>query len=70
MHLKDRQTPANGKANLVWGTVDSPIPAILQLMQQERYKFPPTVELEYKIPEGSDTGKDVRRCLEYCINHF
>lgn len=66
IHLKDRQTPANGKGNLLWGKGDTPIPQILQLMSQERYKFPATVELEYDIPEGSDAVKEVARCLEFC----
>ncbi len=66
MHLKDRQTPANGKDNLVWGTGDTPISEALQLMSKERYKFPATIELEYKIPDGSDAVKEVARCLEFC----
>jgi len=66
MHVKDRQTPANGKGNLLWGTGDTPIPQVLQLMSKKRYKFPATIELEYKIPEGSDAVKEVARCLEFC----
>lgn len=66
IHLKDRQNPANGKGNLVWGTGNTPITEILQLMKTERYKFPATVELEYKIPEGSDAVKEVAKCLEFC----
>jgi len=70
MHLKDRLTPANGKNNLVWGEGDTPIPAILQLMKQNKYNFPATVELEYKIPEGSDAVKEVVRCVEFCSKHL
>ena len=33
MHTKDRQTPANGKGNLAWGTGNTPIGDILKLMQ-------------------------------------
>jgi len=65
MHIKDRQTPANGKDNLMWGKGDTPIAEILQLMSKERYEFPATIELEYDIPEGSDAIKEVTRCLEY-----
>jgi sugar phosphate isomerase/epimerase len=65
-HLKDRQNPANGKANLPWGTGDTPIPAILQLMRKNKYTFPGTVELEYQIPEGSDAVKEVAKCVEFC----
>ncbi len=66
MHLKDRQTPEHGKNNLMWGEGDTPIPRILNLMSQQEYSFPATVELEYEIPEGSDAVKEVARCLEYC----
>jgi len=68
MHLKDRQTPANGKKNLLWGTGDTPLKEALQLMRDEKYKFPATVELEYEIPEGSDAVKEVAKCLEYCAS--
>lgn len=66
MHVKDRQTPANGKGNLSWGEGDTPIVEVLQLMRDQQYKFPATVELEYQIPEGSDAVKEVAKCLEYC----
>lgn len=66
MHLKDRQTPANGKGNLAWGEGDTPIGQILQTMSRENFKFPATVELEYDIPAGSDAVKEVARCVEFC----
>ncbi len=68
MHLKDRKSKDNGGANLLWGTGDTPIADVLQLMSKGRYNFPATVELEYKIPEGSDSVKEVKRCIEYCKN--
>ncbi|MFT4568632.1 MAG: sugar phosphate isomerase/epimerase [Saprospiraceae bacterium] len=70
MHIKDRQTPGNGKENLPWGEGDTPIPEVLQLMQQKQYKFPATIELEYKIPEGSDAVKEVARCLGFCRSNL
>lgn len=65
-HLKDRQNPEHGKANLVWGTGDTPLVQILQTMKKNKYKFPGTIELEYDIPEGSDAVKEVQKCFEYC----
>jgi sugar phosphate isomerase/epimerase len=65
-HLKDRTTPENGQGNEVWGTGDTPIPNILQLMRDEKYKFPATIELEYKIPEESNAISEVQKCLEFC----
>lgn len=66
MHTKDRQTPANGKGNLPWGTGDTPINEILQMMSKNKFKFPATIELEYQVPEGSDAVKEVQKCVEYC----
>ncbi|MCB0601968.1 MAG: sugar phosphate isomerase/epimerase [Saprospiraceae bacterium] len=67
MHLKDRQMPEHGKGNLPWGTGDTPLTAVLQLMRDQKYKFPGTVELEYQVPKGSDPVTEVSKCLEYCI---
>jgi sugar phosphate isomerase/epimerase len=66
MHIKDRQTPANGKGNLPWGEGDTPLGEIFRTMRTNRYKFPASIELEYQIPDGSDAVKEVQRCLEYC----
>jgi sugar phosphate isomerase/epimerase len=66
MHTKDRQTPAKGKGNLAWGSGDTPIKEMLQLMSKNKYKFPATIELEYQIPEGSDAVKEVQKCVEFC----
>jgi len=66
MHLKDRQTPEHDKGNLAWGSGDTPIAKALQLMRNEKYKFPGTIELEYEIPEGSNAVEEVKKCLVYC----
>jgi sugar phosphate isomerase/epimerase len=66
MHLKDRKSKANGGENVPWGQGDTPIAKILQLMKKNKYKFPASIELEYKIPEGSDALKEVSTCVEFC----
>ena len=66
MHTKDRQTPEHGKGNLPWGTGDTPITEALQLIRDNKYKFPVTIELEYDIPDGSNAIEEVKKCLEYC----
>lgn len=66
MHLKDRKSKTNGGDNVPWGEGDTPIVQILQLMKKNKYKFPATVEMEYKVPEGSDAIKEVAKCVEYC----
>ncbi len=66
MHLKDRQTPEKGKGNLAWGLGETPIMEALQLIRDEKYKFPGTIELEYEVPEGSNAVAEVKKCLAYC----
>lgn len=66
MHIKDRKTKANGGDNLPWGTGDTPIADALRLIRDNKYTFPATIELEYKVPEGSTPIAEVKKCLEYC----
>ena len=65
LHLKDRKLKVNGGDNLPWGEGDTPIKEILNLLKEKKYKIPASIELEYKIPEGSDAVKEVKKCLEY-----
>jgi sugar phosphate isomerase/epimerase len=66
VHLKDRTSPANCAQNLAWGTGETPLKEILQLMRRNRWTFPGSIEQEYQIPEGSDAVKEVKKCVEYC----
>ncbi|MGJ7033949.1 sugar phosphate isomerase/epimerase family protein [Niabella hirudinis] len=65
MHMKDRQTAAHGGENLPWGQGDTPIKEILTLLKTKKYKIPVTIELEYRIPAGSDAVQEVKKCLDY-----
>ena len=65
-HLKDRTTPAHCALNLAWGTGETPIKEILQLVKKNKWKIPGSIELEYNIPEGSDAVQETRKCVEYC----
>lgn len=65
LHVKDRKTKEDGGQNVPWGEGDTPIKGILNLIRQNKYKFPATIELEYKIPAGSDAVQEVRKCLAY-----
>lgn len=67
-HLKDRKSKEHGGANMPWGEGDTPLVAALQLMRNNKYKFPGTIELEYDVPSGSDAVKEVARCVEYAKN--
>lgn len=63
IHLKDRKKDKG--ENQPWGQGDTPIREVLQLMKQEKYTFPATIELEYRV-EGSDPMTELRKCVEYC----
>ena len=65
-HLKDRTTPPHCALNLPWGTGETPIKDILQMVSRNKWKMPATIELEYEIPDGSDPVQEVKKCLAYC----
>ena len=65
-HLKDRTLPEHCALNLAWGTGETPIKDILQLVQKNKWKMPASIELEYNVPEGSDAVQEVRKCVDYC----
>jgi len=35
------------------------------LLKKEKWPINVDVELEYRIPEGSDAAKEVTKCIEY-----
>ena len=63
LHLKDRKR--NNGPNKPWGQGDTPIREVLQLLRKEKYAFPANIELEYQIPEGSNSVMEIAKCLEY-----
>jgi sugar phosphate isomerase/epimerase len=65
-HLKDRTTPEHGAQNLPWGTGDTPIKQILQMVRKNKWTMPASIELEYQVPADSDAVKEVARCFQYC----
>ena len=68
LHLKDRKKNPEGGgrgANVPWGQGDTPIKEVLLLMRKEKYPFPANIELEYPIPEGSDSVAEVAKCYQY-----
>ena len=52
--------------NQIWGKGDTPIVEVLQLIRDNSFKFTASVELEYRIPSGSNRVNEVKRCYEYC----
>ena len=66
MHIKDRKTPANGQDNMPFGMGDTPIVNVLQLMRDQKYSFPATIEYEYKTPKNSTIINEIKKCVDYC----
>jgi sugar phosphate isomerase/epimerase len=64
LHIKDRKV--NNGANMPFGEGDTPVALILQLMKREGWQFPADIELEYRIPEGSDAVAEVTKCVQFC----
>ena len=64
LHLKDRKKD-HGPNVAVWGTGDTPMKEVLQLVKKEKYGFPGNLELEYPIPDGSDIITEAKKCLVY-----
>ena len=66
MHIKDRKNPANGKKNMPFGRGDTPVKEALQLMRDQKYTFPATIEYEYKTPAGSTIINEIKKSIVYC----
>ena len=64
LHLKDRKV--NNGPNMPFGEGDTPVALVLQLMKREGWKFPADIELEYRVPEGSDAVTEVTKCVQFC----
>jgi sugar phosphate isomerase/epimerase len=64
LHVKDRKKD-HGPNVAVWGTGDTPIKDVMQLLKKEKYGFPANLELEYQIPPDSDIIAEAKKCLAY-----
>lgn len=64
LHLKDRKV--NQGPNMPFGQGDTPVALVLQYMKRHKLTFPADIELEYKIPDGSDAVNEVTKCVQFC----
>jgi len=64
LHLKDRKKN-HGPNVAVWGTGDTPLKEVLQLLKAEKYPIPANLELEYPVPQGSDIVTEAKKCFAY-----
>ena len=68
LHIKDKTGPyaADPNKNQPWGSGETPVSEILQLLKKEKWPIEADIELEYTVPAGSDAVKEVTKCVEYC----
>jgi sugar phosphate isomerase/epimerase len=64
LHLKDRKKDKG--PNMPFGEGDTPIAEALQYLKKNKLPISADIELEYKIPEGSDAVKEVAKCVQFC----
>ena len=64
LHVKDRKKD-HGPNVAVWGTGDTPMRDVLQLLKKEKYRFPANLELEYPVPPDSNIIAEAKKCLAY-----
>ncbi len=64
LHLKDRKKD-HGPNVAVWGTGDTPMKDVLQLLKKEKYPIPANLELEYPVPADSTIIAEAKKCLAY-----
>jgi sugar phosphate isomerase/epimerase len=69
LHIKDRKKD-HGPNVSVWGTGDTPIKAVMQLMKEMRYPFPANLELEYQGLTAENIVDETKKCFAYVKSCF
>lgn len=63
LHIADGQK--NHGIEVPFGTGDTPLKAVVNLLKDNHYNIVGMVELEYRNPPGSNCAIEVRKCLDY-----
>ena len=66
LHIKDRKKN-HGPGVFPWGTGDTPMKEVLQLLKKEKYPIPANIELE-GMPQGSNVIDVAKQSLAYMKN--
>jgi sugar phosphate isomerase/epimerase len=64
LHIKDRKKD-HGPNVAVWGTGDTPIRPVMQLMKEMHYPFPANMELEYAGLTAENIVDETKKCFAY-----
>jgi len=73
IHLKDSMKPdkcGTAGRTMPWGEGQTPIKEVLLMMKKNKYTFPANIELEYTIPQGSDSATEVGKCYAFAKKCF
>jgi sugar phosphate isomerase/epimerase len=62
LHIKDKKKSTNGGGNTPWGQGDTPIKAVLKLVEKNKWDMPANIEFEYT----GDPMVEMAKCLQYC----
>ena len=67
LHMKDKTGPKGNppNTNLPWGQGETPISDMLLLLKKNKWPINVDIELEYNVPEGSDSVAEVKKCVEF-----
>lgn len=70
IHIKDKTGPkhATPNTNKPFGEGETPVADVLLLLKKEKWPIRVDLELEYRIPEGSDAAKEVKKSIDYMRN--
>ncbi|MEQ9220997.1 MAG: sugar phosphate isomerase/epimerase [Cyclobacteriaceae bacterium] len=68
LHIKDKTGPdaPEPNTNMPFGQGGTPIGDVLKVIQKNSWPIIGDIELEYKVPEGSDPVAEIKKCFEYC----
>ena len=69
LHVKDRKKD-HGPNVAVWGTGDTPIKPVMQLMKEMHYPFPANLELEYQGLTAENIVDETKKCFAYVKSCF
>jgi sugar phosphate isomerase/epimerase len=64
LHVKDRKKD-HGPNVSEWGTGDTPVKAVMQLLKEQRYPFPANLELEYSGLTADNIVDETKKCFAY-----
>ena len=63
VHVKDRTLDGR---NVPFGTGDTPVKEVLQVIRDNKWPIQATIEFEYPVPAGSDRMTELKKCIDYC----